>query len=178
MGGKGTLRDQRRSRGSPCITADGLGRLMQKDGRRAAELAARTSYGRLLAILAAGSRDIAAAEDALTEAFIAALKNWPERGVPDNPEGWLYAAAKRRLIDAARHRAVVRDAEPRVAAAVEEIDEAMRENADIPDRRLGLLFACAHPADRPAGIASSYASAPSRLAPRRTRRRRSRAAAH
>lgn len=114
-----------------------------------AERVARESYGKLVAWLSASSRDVAAAEDALADAFAAALGTWPTRGVPDNPEGWLYAAAKRRLIDAARHRAVVRDAEPRVAAAAEEIDEAMRENADIPDRRLGLLFACAHPAIDP-----------------------------
>lgn len=114
-----------------------------------AERVARESYGKLVAWLAASSRDVAAAEDALADAFAAALGTWPTRGVPDNPEGWLYAAAKRRLIDAARHRAVVRDAEPRVAAAAEEIDDAMRENADIPDRRLGLLFACAHPAIDP-----------------------------
>lgn len=110
-----------------------------------AERVARESYGKLVAYLAAASRDVAAAEDALADAFAAALGTWAKRGVPANPEGWLYAAAKRRLIDAARHRAVVLDAEPRVAAAVEEIEDAMREDADIPDRRLGLLFACAHP---------------------------------
>lgn len=114
-----------------------------------AERVARESYGKLLAWLAASSRDVAAAEDALADAFAAALGTWGKRGVPDNPEGWLYAAAKRRLIDAARHRAVAHAAEPRVAAALEEREEAMREDADIPDRRLGLLFACAHPAVEP-----------------------------
>jgi len=114
-----------------------------------AERVARESYGKLVAYLAASSRDVAAAEDALADAFAAALGAWPKRGVPDNPEGWLYAAAKRRLIDAARHRAVVREAEPRVAAAAEEIEDAMREDADIPDRRLGLMLACAHPAIDP-----------------------------
>lgn len=112
----------------------------------AAERVARESYGKLVAWLAASSHDVAAAEDALADAFAAALGTWGKRGVPDNPEGWLYAAAKRRLIDAARHRAVTRAAEPRVTAAVEEREEAMRDNAEIPDRRLGLLFACAHPA--------------------------------
>ncbi|MDZ4777730.1 MAG: DUF6596 domain-containing protein [Alphaproteobacteria bacterium] len=110
-----------------------------------AERVARESYGKLVAYLAASSRDVAAAEDALADAFAAALGTWGKRGVPDNPEGWLYAAAKRRLIDAARHRAVVREAEPRVAAAAEEIEVAMREDVDILDRRLALMFACAHP---------------------------------
>lgn len=114
-----------------------------------AERVARESYGKLVAYLAASSRDVAAAEDALADAFAAALATWPTRGVPDNPEAWLHAAAKRRLIDAARRRAVARLAEPRVTAITEEIEDAMREDADIPDRRLGLLFACAHPAIDP-----------------------------
>ena len=58
----------------------------------AAELAARTSYGRLLAILAARSRDIAAAEDALSQAFVAALEQWPRDGVPTCPDAWLLTA--------------------------------------------------------------------------------------
>lgn len=111
-----------------------------------AERIARESYGKLLAYLAAASRDVAAAEDALADAFAAALATWPTRGLPDNPEAWLHAAAKRRLIDAARRRATAKDAEPHLVAAHEELEEVMRERADIPDRRLGLLFACAHPA--------------------------------
>ena len=70
------------------------GRAANIDARQAAELAARTSYGRLLAYLAARSRDVAAAEDALGDAFFAALETWPRVGVPDNPEAWLLAAAR------------------------------------------------------------------------------------
>lgn len=116
-----------------------------------AEQIARVSYGRLLAILAAPSGDIERAEDALAEAFARALRNWPEAGVPDNPEAWLLTAARNRLRDvykSAAHRtsapfdAVAADA---AAAVIPEIDPDA-----IPDRRLALLFVCAHPAIDPA----------------------------
>jgi RNA polymerase sigma-70 factor (ECF subfamily) len=115
----------------------------------AAERVARESYGRLVALLASRTRDVAAAEDALADAFAAALRVWPAEGAPLNPEAWLFAAAKRRLIDGARRAATAKAGEARVAAAIEEIEADMRENADIPDRRLGLMFACAHPAIDP-----------------------------
>src|SRR6059058_3723798 len=69
------------------------------DARRAIERAARDSYGRLIAFLSARSRDVAAAEDALADAFHAALETWPRTGVPNQPEAWLLTAARRRLID-------------------------------------------------------------------------------
>lgn len=111
---------------------------------RAVELAARTSYGRLVAILAARTRDVAAAEDALSEAFAAALRRWPAAGVPDQPEAWLIAAARRRLTDAARHARVRDAAEPALAYAATLADAG--EGRVFPDRRLDLMFACAHPA--------------------------------
>src|SRR5690242_14293556 len=76
------------------------------DAHRAAELAARGSYGRLLAYLAASWRDVAAAEDALGDALVSALEAWPRVGVPANPDAWLLAAARRRLIDVSRHAKV------------------------------------------------------------------------
>ncbi|HVZ37788.1 MAG TPA: RNA polymerase subunit sigma-70, partial [Candidatus Kapabacteria bacterium] len=60
---------------------------------QAVERAARDSYGRLLAYLSARSRDVAAAEDALADAFHAALETWPRSGVPEHPEAWLLTAA-------------------------------------------------------------------------------------
>ena len=69
------------------------------DSRAAAERAARESYGRLLAILAGSTRDLVLAEDALADAFEAALRTWPTRGVPDNPEGWLVTVGRNRLSD-------------------------------------------------------------------------------
>ncbi|MBX9746857.1 MAG: hypothetical protein K2X34_08145 [Hyphomonadaceae bacterium] len=112
---------------------------------RIAERVARESYGRLLALLAARTRDVAAAEDALAEAFAAALTAWPRGGVPDNPEAWLFAAAKRKLIDAARRARTAADGEAEIVRGIEEIEEDMASR-ELPDRRLGLMFACAHPA--------------------------------
>lgn len=112
----------------------------------AAERAARESYGRLVALLAARTRDVAAAEDALSEAFAAALAAWPKTGVPDNPAAWLFAAARRRLIDAARRRQTAAAGEARLLQSIAEIDSDMEDATRLPDRRLGLLFACAHPA--------------------------------
>ena len=116
------------------------------DARAIAAHVARESYGKLLAYLAATSRNVPAAEDALADAFASALAVWPTQGAPQNPEGWLATAARRRLIDAARRR---RSAEAS-SQALELIDAELREAADadegIPDRRLALMFACAHPA--------------------------------
>ncbi|MDR2323545.1 MAG: RNA polymerase subunit sigma-70 [Microbacterium sp.] len=121
-----------------------------EEARTAAERAVRASYGRLVALLAAGSGDLALAEDCLADALERALRTWPDAGVPDNPEGWLLTVARNRLRDvwgsAARRTSAplddaLGDADPGrdVAALVEQGDA-------IPDRRLELLFACAHPA--------------------------------
>ena len=112
--------------------------------RAAAERAARESYGKLVAFLASRERDVAGAEDALADAFAAALAVWPVRGVPVNPEGWLVTAARRKLVDAARRRQSARSATNLLALIAEEI--AAVESEAIPDRRLALMFACAHPA--------------------------------
>ena len=112
----------------------------------AAETVARQSYGKLVAFLAARTRNVAAAEDALAEAFAAALEEWPRRGTPERPEAWLIAVAKRKAIDAARHRQLGDSAADRLALVAEELDEAAASDAAIPDERLRLMFACAHPA--------------------------------
>lgn len=112
-----------------------------------AERVARESYGRLLAMLAARTRNVAAAEDALADAFAAALSAWPRGGVPERPEAWLFAAARRKLIDAARRAQTASAAEDALILTIEELEEMGRD--DAPDRRLGLLFACAHPAIEP-----------------------------
>ncbi len=115
-------------------------------GWQAAERAARESYGRLVALLAWRWRDLAAAEDALAEAFSAALQHWPRTGVPASPEAWLMTVAKRQLLQAARHRAVEND--PLVTALIEEEPSLPAPDAGpaLPDARLKLLFVCAHPA--------------------------------
>ncbi len=110
-----------------------------------ADAVARRSYGKLIAFLAAGTRDVAAAEDALSEAFTAALTDWPRKGCPANPEAWLLTVARRKFLDMARGRR-------RGEAATEELQrmgeglEAAQQEAGIPDHRLELMFGCAHPA--------------------------------
>ena len=115
------------------------------DAAAAAELAARASYGRLLAYLAARWRDVARAEDALGDALLAALETWPRTGVPDKPEAWLLTAARRRLVDGARHASVTAAAEADLTLMLDERAEH-EPHAGFPDERLALLFVCAHPA--------------------------------
>jgi RNA polymerase sigma-70 factor (ECF subfamily) len=114
----------------------------------AAECAARHGYGKLVAFLAARTGNVTAAEDALADAFAAALADWPISGVPRNPQAWLMAVARRRLIDAGRRRRTSGEAADHLRLVAEELSEDV--DADIPDRRLGLMFACAHPAIDPA----------------------------
>jgi RNA polymerase sigma-70 factor (ECF subfamily) len=112
--------------------------------RSTADAVARRSYGKLIAFLAARTRDVAAAEDALSEAFASALADWPQNGCPSNPEAWLLTVARRKFIDMARrrHSSGVVDEDLRQIAAVLTATPA---DAEIPDRRLALMFACAHP---------------------------------
>ena len=110
-----------------------------------ADAVARRSYGKLIAFLAARTRDVAAAEDALSEAFAAALTDWPIHGCPANPEAWLLTVARRKAIDDARRNYRVDAAPGEMRLLAEGLEEAAAET-EIPDRRLALMFACAHPA--------------------------------
>jgi RNA polymerase sigma-70 factor (ECF subfamily) len=116
------------------------------DARTTADAVARRSYGKLVAFLASRTRDVAAAEDALADAFAAALADWPVHGVPANPEGWLVTAARRRAVDAVRRRQTAAAGEAQLILIAEELEEAMAGADAISDERLRLMFACAHPA--------------------------------
>jgi RNA polymerase sigma-70 factor, ECF subfamily len=150
----------------------------------------RESYGRLLALLAAPGRDIAAAEDALADAAERALTRWPDDGIPGNPEAWLLVVARNRLRDAWKSAA------RRTSQPFDETDWESREfgvleesvGSDIPDRRLELMLVCAHPAIAEsvrtplmlqvvlgvdaAAIATAFASAPAAMAQRLVRAKR------
>jgi predicted RNA polymerase sigma factor len=117
----------------------------EAQARRAVEEAAQRSYGKLVAFLAARTRDVAAAEDALSEAFASALVDWPLHGCPENPEGWLLTVARRKSIDAMRRRLRDEAAGADLQLITEGL-EAAAASTQIPDQRLALLFACAHPA--------------------------------
>jgi len=116
------------------------------EANRAAVRAARESYGRILAYLTARTRDVAGAEDALSEAFTAALRTWPVTGVPDNPDAWLLTAARRKQTDSAQRERTRRLGEEHVKLIAEELTSVSVERDNVPDRRLALMFACAHPA--------------------------------
>jgi RNA polymerase sigma-70 factor (ECF subfamily) len=120
-----------------------------QDAGAAAEAVARRSYGKLVAFLAARTRDVAGAEDALSEAFAAALVDWPAGGIPESPEAWLMAVARRRMIDAARRRRSHEEAAGHLGLMHEELEAAVASETQIPDDRLLLMFACAHPAIEP-----------------------------
>jgi RNA polymerase sigma-70 factor (ECF subfamily) len=113
---------------------------------RAAERVARESYGRILAFLVARTRDVAGAEDALSDAFAAALRTWPVQGVPNSPDAWLLTAARRRQTDAARCRQVQSAGQTHLQLIGDELKAMADDPNPIPDRRLVLMFACAHPA--------------------------------
>src|ERR1035441_10175107 len=115
-----------------------------EQARSTAEAVARRSYGKLVAFLATRTRDVAAAEDALSEAFASALADWPRNGCPSNPEGWLLTVARRKVIDMdrgwRRHELVSEEFQLMEAAL------AAPAPIEIPDERLAMMLACAHPA--------------------------------
>jgi RNA polymerase sigma-70 factor, ECF subfamily len=155
----------------------------KQQARAAAEAVARGSYGKLVAYLAARTRDVAGAEDALADAFAAAIADWPLNGIPQSPEAWLLAVARRKTIDAVRRKRTGEAAADQVKLMAEELDGAPA--SDIPDQRLALMFACAHPAIEPAiraplilqtilgfdaaAIASAFLLAPATMGQRLTR---------
>lgn len=116
-----------------------------EQARSTADAVARRSYGKLVAFLAARIRDVAAAEDALSEAFASALSDWPRNGCPSNPEAWLLTVARRKAIDMHRGRLRHEIAGNQLRIMAEGLDAAAAES-EIPDQRLALMFACAHPA--------------------------------
>ena len=155
------------------------------DAARAAEAAARRSYSKLIAFLAARTRDVAGAEDALSEALTVALTEWPVSGVPHTPDAWLLTVARRKLVDALRRRRLDEQASEHLQWLAELQTGDDDGEPPWPDRRLGLLFACAHPGIAPelhaplmlqvvlgfdaATIASAFLVAPATMAQRLVR---------
>lgn len=159
------------------------------DTHQAVDAAYHQHYGRLVAFLAARFRDVAAVEDALADAFEAALTTWPKQGVPAQPAAWLSTVACRRLLNRRRHERVADEAADELTARgearAELADGAPAPDVEIPDKRLELLFVCAHPAIDPgvqtplmmqvvlgldaARIASAFLVAPATLGQRLVR---------
>jgi RNA polymerase sigma-70 factor (ECF subfamily) len=153
------------------------------DPANIAEAVARASYGRLVAFIAARTGDVAGAEDALSEAFAAALTVWPAHGVPDNPPAWLLTVARRKLVDASRRSRTSQGAGVHLRLLAEEFSS--ETEAAVPDDRLALMFVCAHRAIDPgiraplmlqtvvgldaATIASAFLTAPAAMGQRLVR---------
>jgi predicted RNA polymerase sigma factor len=116
-----------------------------EQARITADAVARRSYGKLIAFLVARTHDVASAEDALSEAFASALATWQVSGCPQNPEAWLLTAARRRMIDFMRRRRRDENVSDQLRVTAEGLDAAST-GTGIPDQRLALMFACAHPA--------------------------------
>jgi predicted RNA polymerase sigma factor len=117
--------------------------------RITAEAVARRSYGKLVAFLASRTGDVAAAEDALSEAFAAALADWPMKGSPANPEAWLLTVARRKMIDVFRghgRREIAAEDLEEMSNGLGAAEIAAEIPNQIPDQRLALMFVCAHPA--------------------------------
>src|ERR1700751_179751 len=113
---------------------------------RVAELV-RSSYGRLLAVLAARGGDIAAPEDAIADALERALTRWPTEGIPANPEGWVLTVARNRLRDHWKSNAYrMTDSLAEKDSATTGFTDDLPDPEAIPDRRLELMLVCAHPA--------------------------------
>ncbi|MBX3071711.1 MAG: hypothetical protein KF883_14490 [Thermomicrobiales bacterium] len=105
----------------------------------------RAEWGRLLALLVSRTRRLDLAEDALSEAFARASERWPEKGVPANPPGWLYATAYRAIIGQLRTEAVAGRKAPLLAVRPD-WEPASDTSDELPDERLQLILLCCHPA--------------------------------
>ncbi len=124
--------------------------MSESEIRSTIEAIVRNSYGQLIAYVAARTGDVAGAEDALSDAFVAALEKWPVVGVPRKPEAWLLHVARNRIIDAARHNQVRQKSEEFLRQITEEAESVAETQEHFPDERLKLLFVCGHPAIDPA----------------------------
>jgi RNA polymerase sigma-70 factor, ECF subfamily len=139
-------RRPRRRSTTPHVTPNGGSRL--SDPAAAAARLFRAEWGRAVAYLARVLGDVDRAEDAVQEAYLAALRTWPRDGVPERPASWIVATARNRAIDRMRRERALHDREAVLAANLEQEEQAVgvEEEPDVPDERLGLIFACCHPA--------------------------------
>jgi RNA polymerase sigma-70 factor (ECF subfamily) len=119
---------------------------------RTIETLYRSESGRILATLARLLGDLDIAEEAMHEAFAAALDTWPQAGVPDKPRPWLISTARFKAINGMRRRARFDSAQKDLTLYLEaRINEVPYEDEEIEDDRLRLIFTCCHPALPPEG---------------------------
>ncbi len=118
----------------------------ERDATRIVEDVYREESRRVLATLIRLLGDFDIAEDALQEAFAAAVEKWPAEGVPKNPRAWLVSTGRFKAIDRIRRRARYDRALGEVARGMEAVEQDAWENREMPDDRLRLIFTCCHPA--------------------------------
>ena len=125
-----------------------MGRATTDRSRTAVERVVREQWGQVLATLVGYVRDLDLAEDVLQDAVVAALRHWPERGVPDHPRAWLLQTARRKAIDLYRRDARLRSRREQLGKLVELERQAGPDeaNENVLDERLSLIFTCCHPA--------------------------------
>src|SRR5215510_5362716 len=117
---------------------------------RTIETLYRSESGRVLATLVRLLGDLDLAEEAMHEAFAAALESWPQTGIPDRPRPWLISTARFKAIDGMRRRAHFDRTQRDLALYMEaRINESSPDDEEIEDDRLRLIFTCCHPALRP-----------------------------
>jgi len=107
----------------------------------------RSEYGRAVAVLARRFGDIDVAEEAVQDAFAAALERWPAAGLPPSPQGWIITTARNRAIDRLRREASRED--KYAQAALLHADNEPADEDPVGDDRLRLIFTCCHPSLAP-----------------------------
>jgi len=122
------------------------------DVRAVLDATYRTEARRVFASLVRLMRDFDLAEEALHDAFAAAVERWPTEGVPDNARAWLVSAGRFKAVDTLRRRGKFAELQPELAGRLAQVAgaNAARADAAIEDDRLRLAFACCHPALDPA----------------------------
>ena len=111
----------------------------------------RQEYGRAIAVLVRVTGDIDAAEEAVQDAFTAAVRRWPETGMPPSPAGWIITTARNRAIDRFRREASREDRQAQAALLLtggEPAGQDPAEESTVHDDRLRLIFTCCHPRSR------------------------------
>ena len=109
----------------------------------------REEYGRAVSVLVRMCGDIDLAEEAVQDAFTAAVERWPVTGLPPSPAGWIITTARNRAIDRFRREAS-REARHAEAERLLTTGEATPDHASVRDDQLRLIFTCCHPALAPA----------------------------
>src|SRR5580704_7946855 len=119
--------------------------------RRTIEAIYRSESGRVLATLVRLLGGLDLAEEAMHEAFAAALESWPQTGIPDKPRPWLISTARFKAIDGMRRRARLDGVQKELITHLERSQNATLDEEEIEDDRLRLIFTCCHPALPPEG---------------------------